>query len=153
MRAFAPILLLASGCMSMASTEAGPPPPVLDPTRTEWRLHIDTKGKGIGAYTISIQWNPDVAVIERIEPCTPKHFKGTPMYEEAALKAGLMRITSFDTSGTSPRSGEWHLFTVIFRSVAPGALSARAELQKLYDSQSKPLAGRLIDSNFQYTFP
>jgi hypothetical protein len=157
MRSLLPFLLFAaSGCATAAQESprtADPFQPAHDSDRVEWRLHIDTKGRGIGAFTISIQWNAGVATIAEIVPCSPKHYKGQLMYEDAALASGLLRITSFDTSGTSPRSGEWHLFTVIFQRVGPGALAAKADLQKLYDAQSKPLNGRLADAVFRATFP
>lgn len=144
-------LLALSGCAAAASAERAPEP--RDPTRVEWRLHIDTKDKGIGAYTILIHWNPDVASIEEIVPCSPRYFSGTPNYLRDTFTTGTTRITAFDTSGTKPRSGQWHLFTVIFRQVAPGTLTAKAELEKLYDDANKPFTGRLMDGELKHTFP
>ena len=148
-------LLLLAGCAAAPQdatgrTEMEQP---RDPTRAEWRLHIDTRDRGIGAYTISIRFNPEVAVIEEILPCSPKYFKGTPEVDPASFKTGLTRITSLDVFGSRPRAGQWHLFTVVFRRIGPGTLAAKAQLEKLYDDENKPFSGRLMDSDFGYTFP
>ncbi len=152
MRALLPLLLMASGCAA-ASHEAEPPLPPADPTRAEWRIHIDTKDHGIGAYTISIRWNADVASIAEIVPCSPRYFKGTPEYDPASFATGQTRITSLDVFGSRPKSGQWHLFTVIFKQRGPGTLSAKAELEKLYDDENKPFNGHLVGSGFGHTFP
>ena len=153
MRALA--LLALAGC-AMAPAEHNPgveheQPPV-DPTRAEWRIHIDTKDHGIGAYTISLRWNADVASIAEILPCSPRYFKGSPEYDPAAFATGQTRITSLDVFGSRPKSGKWHLFTVIFKRKASGDLSARAQLEKLYDDENKAFQGTLIDSEFQFSF-
>lgn len=149
-------LLLLAGCGAAlrapgaSSVQADSAP---DPGRLEWRLHVDTRDRGLGAYTISIRFNPEVAVIEEIAPCSPKYFKGTPEVDPASFRTGLTRVTSLDVFGSRPRTGQWHLFTVIFRRTGPGTLSAKAQLEKLYDDANKPFNGRLMDTELQHTFP
>ncbi|HLF92746.1 MAG TPA: hypothetical protein VJB14_04750 [Planctomycetota bacterium] len=150
MRALSLLLLAGCAVASAPARETAQPP---DPTRAEWRLHLDTRDRGIGAYTITIRSNPEVAVIEEIAPCSPKYFKGTPEYDPASFKTGVTRITALDVFGSRPRSGEWHLFTVIFRKTGPGTLTARAQLEKLYDDENKPFSGRLMDVDFTHPFP
>jgi hypothetical protein len=153
MRAILPLLVMGTGCM-VAAPE---PPPTsrssADAARTEWRIHIDTKDRGIGAYTISIRWNADVAAIAEIVPCSPRYFKGTPEYDPASFTMGQTRVASLDVFGSKPKSGPWHLFTVIFRRSGPGTLVANAQIEKLYDDENKPSTGRLIDAEFRTTFP
>ena len=151
MRACLALLALA-GC-AVAPAGRAPDPPPSDPARTEWRIHIDTKDHGIGAYTVSLQWNAEVAEIAEIVPCSPRYFKGTPEYDPASFATGRTRIASLDVFGSRPKSGQWHLFTVVFKRKAAGSLSATARLEKLYDDESKPFDGRLIDVDFQHVFP
>ena len=146
-----PLLVLA-GC-AVASPERAAAPPPADSDHAEWRIHIDTKDHGIGAYTVSIRWNAEVAAISEIVPCSPRYFKGTPEYDPASFATGRTRITSLDVFGSRPKSGQWHLFTVIFKRRGPGSLSAQAQLEKLYDDENKPFQGRLIDAEFQAAFP
>lgn len=146
-----PLLLLAGCAVGSAPARETAPPP--DPTRAEWRLHLDTRDRGIGAYTITVRFNPEVAAIEEIVPCSPKYFKGTPEYDPASFRTGVTRITALDVFGSRPRSGEWHLFTVVFRRTGPGRLVAKAELEKIYDDENKPFGGRLIDGDFKADFP
>jgi hypothetical protein len=158
MRAILLSLLLAlSGCAAAASEHT----PGLTAAEVEqpesngayWRLHLDTKDKGIGGYQIVLRWNADVAEIADILPCTPKHFGGSPQFMRPSLTTGMTRVLAIDTSGTKPRSGPWHLLTVVFRKVGTGTLSAKAELEKLLDKDSKPTTGKLTDAEFQYVFP
>jgi hypothetical protein len=151
MRALLPLLLLGSGCA--VGPQDAPPHPPADPNHAEWRIRIDTMDHGIGAYTISIRWNPNVAAISEIVPCSPRDFRGTPEYDPATFPTGQTRIASLDVLGSSPKSGPWHLFTVIFRRVGPGTLSAKAEIDKLYDDQNKPFAGRVVNPEFRTLFP
>jgi len=154
MRPAAALLLLAiAGCAMPASTETAPAAAPPDPSLAPWRLHIDTRDRGIGAYTISISWNADVASIEEIVPCSPRYFKGTPEYDPATFTTGQTRIASLDVFGSRPKSGQWHLFTVVFKRKSAGALSASAKLEKLYDDENKPFQGKLIDSEFKHDFP
>jgi len=154
MRALALLFLAGCAAAPRLSREAAPEMEQRpDPTRADWRLHIDTRDRGIGAYTISIRYNPEVAVIEEILPCSPKYFKGTPEVDPASFKSGLTRVTSLDVFGSRPRAGQWHLFTVVFRRTGPGTLSAKAQIEKLYDDENKPFTGRLMDSDFVSTFP
>jgi hypothetical protein len=147
-----PLALIALAGCAVAPAERAPDPAAPDPSRAEWRIHIDTKDRGMGAYTVALQWNAEVADIAEIVPCSPRYFKGTPEYDPASFPTGRTRIASLDVFGSRPRSGQWHLFTVVFRRKGPGTLSAKALLEKLYDDENKPFEGRLVDAEFRHVF-
>jgi hypothetical protein len=154
MRGPAALLLLAiTGC-STARSEA-PPPPSREPgaSTASFRVQIDTRNHGIGAYTLSLRWNPEVAWIAEIVPGNPRDFKGTPQYDPASFSTGQIRITSLDVFGSGPKNGPWLLFTVIFQKRGPGGLSATATIEKLYDDQNKPFQGTLLEPEFRHSFP
>jgi hypothetical protein len=154
MKCAAALLFLALGGCAAARSEASPPPPRRsDPSIATFRIQIDTRNHGVGAYTLSLRWNPDVAWIEEIVPGNPRDFKGTPEYDPASFSTGHLRITSIDVFGSRPMSAPWELFTVVFRKRAPGALSATATLEKLYDDQNRPFQGVLLEAEFHHTFP
>jgi hypothetical protein len=141
-------LLLASGCSS-APRAAAPPAPRDPSLSPEWHLHLDTRGKRLGAYTIAIRFDPAVAVLHEVQPCAVRHFRGNPECDPASFRTGLTRVAAFETNPSRLPDDEYHLLTVTFRRVAPGTFEAKAEIEKLYDDANKPLKGRITVPTFR----
>ena len=114
---------------------------------------MDTKGKRLGAYTITIRFNPQVGVLQDVKACNVRHFRGNPEFDPASFSSGVTRVAAFETNPSKLPDDEYHLLTVTFRKVGPGTLEASAELEKVYDDANKPLKGRISVPAFRHEFP
>lgn len=126
---------------------------VPDPDLASWHVHVDASDRLLGAYTITLRYDPRVAVIESIEPCAVRHFKGSPEYDPNAFTSGTTRVTSLDAFPSRKPSNEYHLLTITFRRVGAGRLEATAEIDRLYDADNKPIRGRIEGAAFTHSFP
>ena len=158
MRAIVPILLLCSGCAAGVHESSPAPQGELasasaDPSRVEWTIQIETGDRGLGAYTLLLRWNAEVASIAEIVPARPPAFKGAPESNPATFKTGQTKVGAFQAFGSKSPGGPIRLFTVIFARRAPGRLSARVTIEKLYDDDNRPVPGTLAEPDFQATFP
>jgi hypothetical protein len=163
------ILLLATvcGCHAGARAELSPAlaraefdqqefsEPARSRPTVEWHLDVETLGRGVGAYTITLRYDRDIAVIQEIRVRDPRHFKGTPEYDPATLASGVTRVTALDAFPARPPESPVRLLTVVFKRVRGGRFTATAELEKLYDDsdRGRPLPGRLSRPRFDHVFP
>jgi hypothetical protein len=153
MRAALPLALLALlGCAVSAKSEA-PQRESLDRDQAVWHVHVDANDRLLGAYTITLRYDPKVAVIESIEPCAVRHFKGSPEYDPNTFTSGSTRVTALDAFPSKKPDNEYHLLTVTFRRVGGGRLEATAMIDRLYDADNKAIRGRIEGPPFAYTFP
>jgi hypothetical protein len=157
MRPAAALALLAlAGCAAAGAKEAPRPAADLrprDPDVAAWHVHLDARERLLGAYTITLRFDPKVAVIESIEPCGVRHFKGSPEYDPNTFTSGMTRVTSLDAFPSRKPDNEYHLLTVTFRRVGGGTLSPTAEIERLYDADNKPIRGRIDGPPFTHSFP
>lgn len=120
---------------------------------TEWHVHLDTRDRRLGAYTIVLHYNATVARIHEVRSCTVRRFKGAPEYDPSSFATGTTRVTSLDAFPGNAPDSEYHLLTVIFERIATGTLEARAELEKAYDQNDKAVRARITQPTFTYAFP
>lgn len=155
------LVTTVAGCSAGARAEHSPAsatpesesPAPSRPT-VEWHLDVETLGRGVGAYTITLRYDREVAVIEEIRTRDPRHFKGTPEYDPSTLASGETRVTALDAFPARPPEDPVRLLTVVFRRLRGGRFSATAELEKLYDDsdRGRPLSGRLTRPRFDHVF-
>ncbi len=149
-------LLAAGGCAAGGPREAAPrflEGEARDPDLASWHVHVDARDRLLGAYTITLRYDPKVAVIESIEPCGVRHFKGSPEYDPKTFTTGVTRVTSLDAFPSRRPDNEYHLLTVTFRRTGPGRLEATAEIDRLYDADNKAIRGRIGAPAFSHAFP
>lgn len=150
--AFALLALLGCSAGPKAAFRAAADAP-LDPDLAAWHVHLDARERLLGAYTITLRYNPKVAVIASVEPCAVRHFKGSPEYDPDSFSSGVTRVTSLDAFPSKKPDNEYHLLTVTFRRVGGGTLEATAEIERLYDADNKQIRGRIETPAYSYTFP
>ena len=141
MRAAAALgLLLLAGCAARAPKRA---------EGGEWHVHVNTDGKSLGAYTLVINYDARVAVIESIESCAVRRFRGTPEYDPETFTTGETRVTSLDAFPRRAPDEDYHLLRIAFRRIAAGALTASAKIEKLYGRVSQPIEGVIRQPRFE----
>ncbi len=149
-------LLVATGCAASPAAERGASSLDLerrDPDLVAWHVHVDANDRLLGAYTITLRYDPKVAVIESIEPCGVRHFKGSPEYDPNTFTSGTTRVTALDAFPSRKPDNEYHLLTVTFRRAGGGRLEATAQIDRLYDADNKPIRGRIDGPPFTHSFP
>ena len=151
--ALLPGLLLLAACSSAPAKMAREQSDLRNPDLAVWHVHLDANDRLLGAYTITLRYDPKVAVIESIEPCGVRHFKGSPEYDPNTFTSGTTRVTSLDAFPSKKPDNEYHLLTVTFRRVGGGRLEATAAIDRLYDDDNKAIRGRIEGPPFAYTFP
>lgn len=150
------LLLVPAACASMSSAPARSVVPRVEfehrqPDLVQWHVHVDARGRTLGAYTLRLKYDPAIAVIEDIQSCNVRHFRGAPEFDSATFRTGRTRVVGLDANPGLP-DGDYHLLTVTFRRVASGTLLAAAEIENLYDGDNKPLSGRITFPRFEHSF-
>ena len=105
---------LAIGLILLTACSGKPPKTITSDDAGPWHVYLHTDGEPLGAYTVVIRYNPDIADIKRIESGSKRGFAGSPTYDPKTFSSDVTRVTSFDASASGSSTGGYHLLKISF---------------------------------------
>lgn len=140
---FAPLFLLLASCSAYPGRSPGREDKSISGQtgRTDRppqvHVHVEVPVGSLAAYQLVLRWDPAVARIRAITPCSSRPFPGSPEFDAESFSSGTVRVF-----GTAQRchtaSGETHLLTVTFERVATGRTRVDVQIEALYDDAPSP---------------
>ncbi len=113
-----------------------PGPALRSPSPTE--LYLDVNGGVLGAYSLILSWDPQVAEISTVEGGASRAFSGPPFQDPAGFVSGRTRILGLQVGDTAA-TGLVHVATVVWHAVAPGDAGLDVLLEKAVDPDGNTL--------------
>lgn len=122
-------------------TEPGARDQVVFPPFVE--ISIDSRNQPLGAYTLTLRFDPRVLQVQEIGSGDLARFPDLPRANPASFASGTVTIAGFQTAGLTP-TGRTRVATVFFASAAPGVSSLSASLETLVDPDGQPIPGEVL---------
>ncbi len=142
---------LVAGCMA-----APRPSETADLNVQSLHIHLATDGVRLGGYTFVVKWDPKLAMIEEIRPCSASKFPGRPEHPPMSrFINGSIRIWGVTADRQHEVPPEYDLVTIRFRGPGSGRVPVTVQTEALYDTQKrpKPISGRLNAFPAELAFP
>lgn len=139
-------LTILLGAVALTGCAVGTPHRPEDPMERNVHLHLATDGVRLGGYTFILKWDPKLATIQEIRPCSASKFPGRPEHPPPSHFArGQVRIWGITTDRHHDVPEEYDLATIRFRGHQPGKMPVSVQVEALYDGHSRPrpISGRL----------
>ncbi len=133
-----------AGGLTAAAGRTGAPAevlPVVYPPYIE--IWIDTRDQPLGAYTLTLRYDPARIVIQDVGTGDLAKFPDLPRANPTTYATGATPIAGFQTAGLSP-TGKTRIATVFFASAGAGVSAVSATLETLVDPEGVPIAGEVV---------
>lgn len=144
MKRAAALLLLASIGCSAARSPSGAPDglaavaPPSAPAEIEVKLYLNTGSSILGAYSILLEFDREVAEIVEIDSSKRNRFPAEPNFNPATLASGRVMLHAASTRRVHYDGGDYHLATITFRGRRAEVTRVEASLKDCYDASRPP---------------
>lgn len=101
---------------------------------------LDTGEATLGAYTVVLDFDPAVAVVESVRGGAEPSFRADPASHPPAFASGTVRLAGLQLGEGGPR-GLVQVARVRFRAVSPGRTELRVRVEVAADPAGSPIAG------------